>query len=91
MIAAASLVGFARRRGLRLRGWLRRRLRIELRQRRAKRIEPRRMREPIVLYDATDCRSYRVELVVGEVNCRHGRDISWNQKLLAALGRAEIV
>jgi hypothetical protein len=30
------------------------------------------VRKSIALYDAPACRCYRGELVVGEVNCRHG-------------------
>ena len=33
------------------------------------------MGKPVVFDGAPDCRCYRGELVVGEVNCRHGPDI----------------
>ena len=33
------------------------------------------MGESVVFNGAPDCRCYRGELVIGEVNCRHGPDI----------------
>jgi hypothetical protein len=49
--------------------------RVEPPQRRTQRIKPRRARKPVRLDDAPDCRGNSSELVVGEVNCRHGPDI----------------
>ena len=57
-------------RALRQRGWLRGR--VELPQRCAQRIEARGVGKSVVFDGAPDCRCYRGELVVGEVNCRHG-------------------
>ena len=49
--------------------------RVEPRQRRAQGIKARRVRISVAFDDATDCRCHRGQLVVGEVNCRHGLDI----------------
>jgi hypothetical protein len=46
-------------------------VRFKLRERRAQRVEPRRTRISVAFDGATDCRCYRGELGVGEVNCRH--------------------
>jgi hypothetical protein len=54
-----------------VRGWLRG-SRVEPRQRRAQRIQPRGVGILVVLYEAQDCRCYRGQLVVGEVNGRQG-------------------
>jgi hypothetical protein len=65
--------GFLRRtlgRGLRVWGWLQRR--VEPRQRRAQRIKARGARKSVRLYGMSDCCGYGGELVVGEVNRRHG-------------------
>jgi hypothetical protein len=56
------LVGFGWRRGLR--GW-RRSGRLEPRQGRAQRIKARRVGISVAFDDATDCRCYRGQLVVG--------------------------
>ena len=47
----------------------------ELSQRSAQRIEPRGVGKSVAFDGAPDCRCYRGEFVVGEVNCRHGPDI----------------
>ena len=65
--------GFLRRtlgRGLRVWGWLQRR--VEPRQRRAQRIKARGARKSVRLDGMSDCCGYGGELVVGEVNRRHG-------------------
>jgi hypothetical protein len=72
-LSPRPLVSLGWGRGLRERGWLCGRL--ELSQRRAQRIEPRRVGKPVVLDGAPDCRCRRGEFVVGEINCRHGPDI----------------
>jgi hypothetical protein len=46
--------------------------RLQPRQRRAQRVKARRVGISVAGDDATDCRCHRGQLVVGEVNCRHG-------------------
>jgi hypothetical protein len=68
--ARAQVMRAGCRRPLRGRAWLRRRL--EPRQRRTQRVKARRVGISVFFDDAPDCRCHRSELVVGEVNCRHG-------------------
>jgi hypothetical protein len=74
-LSPRPLVSLAWRMGLRVRARLWGRLRIELRQRHPQRIKPRRVRKPVRLDDAPNCRGNSSELVVGEVNCRRRPDI----------------
>jgi hypothetical protein len=69
LLSPRALFGFGWRRCLR--GWLWGR-RVELSQCRAQRIEARGARKAVVFDGAPDGRRYRSELVVREVNCRHG-------------------
>ena len=79
-LSPRRLVGFGWRRGLYRRllnaGRLWGRRRFKLSQRRAQRIETRSVRKPVVCNDLPDCRCCRGELVVGEVNRRHGAALS---------------
>jgi hypothetical protein len=71
-LSPCPLVGFSRRRGLRGRSWLEGQRRVEPRQRRAQRIQARGVGISVAFDEATDCRCYCGQLVVGEVNRRHG-------------------
>ena len=74
-LAPRPLVALGRRRlrvRLSLRGWLRRRRGVELCQRGAERVQTWGAGEPVFVDEAPDRRRHRGQLVVGEVNCRHG-------------------
>jgi hypothetical protein len=58
--------------------------RVEPRQRRAQGIKARRVRISVAFDDATDCRCYRGQLVVGEMNCRHGPNIIGRETVCSA-------
>jgi hypothetical protein len=58
--------------------------RVEPRQRRAQGIKARRVRISVAFDDATDCRCHRGQLVVGEVNCRHGPNIIGRETVCSA-------
>ena len=62
----------------------------KLSQHRAKRIKTRCVRKLVVFDGAPDDRRYRGELVVGEVNCRHGPGYNRRREGLAACQASQL-